>query len=71
MADSAELLVTQVFAEQLERVAAADELRAMGIESPSPADISAYHQADMKTRRRLGIQWAVLADEICPVKGGT
>jgi hypothetical protein len=70
MPGNADQLMAEVFAEQLERVAVANELRGLGI-NPSPADVSAYYQADPKTRRRLGLQWAVLADEICPVKGET
>jgi hypothetical protein len=68
MSEDAESLLASVFAEQLERVAMAKELRSLGIE-PSPADISAYQQADRKTRRKLGYVWAVLADEIAPLKG--
>jgi hypothetical protein len=67
MDDTAELTV-RVLTEQMERVAAAHELQALGIE-PSPADVSAWLAADTRTKRRLGIAWAVLRPEIDPERG--
>jgi hypothetical protein len=62
--DEGELML-RVLTEQMERIAAANELRGAGIE-PTAADVSAWLAADPRTKRRLGIAWAVLRDEINP-----
>ena len=58
-ADDADLLVAEVLSAALERVAAGNELRQLGIE-PSPSDVESYLAMSQRERRAANMRWAVM-----------
>ncbi len=59
------LLGMEVLAGVMIRAGAAAELLSMGID-PSPADVEAWIGADNRTRRRLGLAWAIMSGSAEP-----